>query len=244
MNTQAVAPKAQQSRAASDRNVSTLNSTDALSMIEHGSELTMGISTPVGTTFRCKTSFIGTHSDNLVLVELPKVSEDDLNFFFQSGFWVTVRAISPRGEGAIVHFRSQIQHATKSPVPLLTLSIPQTMQVTQLRKEPRFEVNLTARALSNSHKLDCEIRDLSKGGCRFVTPPLSRPFQVGDEVSLNVQITTAKGIHFEPLFGRVCNLQRSLHYARYGMEFTDHGKNNAKLLLGHLKFNGTKLTLR
>jgi c-di-GMP-binding flagellar brake protein YcgR len=211
-------------------------------MVEHGGELTIGITTPVGTTFRCKTAFIGTHSNNVILSELPKVSDDDLEFFFQEGFWATVRAISPRGEGAVVHFRSQLQHIFRSPIPMVSLSIPQTMQVTQLRKEPRYDVNLEARVLAESHKLDCEIRDLSKSGCRFITAPLSRPFQVGEEITLHVQ--NSKNSHFDPLYGKVCNLQRSLHYARYGIAFSDNGKHNAKVLLGHLKFNGTKLTLK
>lgn len=244
MNNSAVAHKEHTIRSSNDKNVSILNSTDALAMIEHGGELTIGISTPVGTSFRCKTSFIGTHSNNIVLAELPKISDDDLEYFFQEGFWATVRAISPRGEGAIVHFRGQLQHVLTAPVPMVALSVPKTMQVTQLRKEPRFEVNLSARVEANTHRLECEIRDLSKGGCRFITAPLSRPFQVGEEIALHVQLNTPKGPRFEPLFGKVCNLQRSLHYARYGVAFTDDGKNNAKILLGHLKFNGTKLTLR
>lgn len=241
MNTQAVAKNDQQH---AERSVSVLNSTDALAMVEHGGELTIGISTPVGTTFRCKTSFIGTHSNNVVLAELPKISEDDLEYFFQEGFWATVRAISPRGEGAVIHFRGQLQHVLTSPLPIVALSVPQTMQVTQLRKEPRFDVNLSAKVVAESHRLDCEIRDLSKGGCRFITAPLSRPFQVGEEIALQVQLNTLKDTQFEPLYGKICNLQRSMHYARYGVAFTDSGKNNAKVLLGHLKFNGTKLTLR
>ncbi|WP_038173503.1 MULTISPECIES: flagellar brake protein [Vibrio] len=241
MNTRAVAKNDQQQ---SERSVSVLNSTDALAMVEHGGELTIGISTPVGTTFRCKTSFIGTHSQNVVLAELPKISEDDLEFFFQEGFWATIRAISPRGEGAVIHFRSQLQHVLRAPIAMVALSVPQTMQVTQLRKEPRFDINLSAKVTAESHRLECEIRDLSKGGCRFITAPLSRPFQVGEEIALQVQLNTLKGTQFEPLFGKVCNLQRSMHYARYGVAFTDLGKNNAKVLLGHLKFNGTKLTLR
>jgi len=243
MNTQAV-QKDQGTSSSHDRNVSTLNSTDALAMVEHGGELTIGITTPVGTTFRCKTKFIGTHSANVVLAELPKISDDDLEFFFQEGFWATIRAISPRGEGAIVHFRGQIQHVLTAPVPIFTLSVPQTMQVTQLRKEPRFDVNLAARVIAETHKLDCEIRDLSKSGCRFITAPLSRPFQVGEEIALNVQLSSNRDKHFKPLYGKVCNLQRSMHYARYGVAFNDDGKENAKTLLGHLKFDGTKLTLR
>lgn len=244
MNSQAAAQKESNAYAANNKNVSTLKSVDALAMVEHGGELTMAITTPVGTTFRCKTAFIGTHSDSVILAELPKISEDDLGFFFQEGFWSAIRAISPRGEGAIIHFRSQLQHIFKDPIPMVAMSVPQTMQVTQLRKEPRFEVNLDARVVAESHKLDCEIRDLSKGGCRFVTAPLSRPFQVGEEIALHVQIPQSRGAHFDPLYGRVCNLQRSHQYARYGIAFNQNGVNNAKTLLSHLKFNGTKLTLK
>jgi len=46
------------------------------------------------------------------------------------------------------------------------------------------------------------------------------------------------------LKGKVCNLQKSTHYARYGVQFDDFGKANAKNLLGQLKFNGTKLMLK
>jgi c-di-GMP-binding flagellar brake protein YcgR len=245
MGTQAVAMKDQTlSPYNKQRNVLSINSVDALAMIEHGGEFTMSVATPVGQTFRCKTAFIGTHSDSIILAELPKVSDDDLNFYFQEGFWITVRAISPRGEGAIIHFRSQIQHILKEPVPIVMLSVPQTMQVSQLRKEPRFDVNLDAKACVDNRKLDCEIRDLSKSGCRFITPPLSRSFQVGDEIALVVQLKTAKQIQFEPLFGTICNLQRSMHYAKYGVQFNEPGKGNAKQLLAHLKFDGTKLTLR
>ncbi|KOO12242.1 cation tolerance protein CutA, partial [Vibrio xuii] len=109
MNTQAVDNKDNNVRALSkERNIATVNSLDALAMIEHGGEFTMGITTPVGMTFRCKTAFIGTHSDSIILAELPKVSDNDLNFYFQEGFWSTVRAISPRGEGAVIQFRSQL----------------------------------------------------------------------------------------------------------------------------------------
>ncbi|WP_333002151.1 PilZ domain-containing protein [Vibrio coralliilyticus] len=245
MNTQAIANKDQPSRSPSrEKSVSTLNSTDALAMLEHGGELTIGITTPVGTTFRSKTTFIGSHSQNLVLAELPKISDDDLDFFFQPGFWAAIRAISHRGEGAIIHFRSQLEHVMTEPVPIVALTAPNAMQVTQLRKEPRYDVNLAARVNASTHRLDCQIRDLSKSGCRFVTAPLSRAFQIGDEIALEVHSSMGKSSKFEPLYGKICNLQSSLHYARYGVQFDENGTTNAKHLLANLKFDGSKLTLR
>ncbi|WP_295892235.1 flagellar brake protein [uncultured Vibrio sp.] len=213
-------------------------------MIEHGSELTIAIATPVGTTFQCNTPFIGTHDNNLILIEVPKVSDDDLNFFFQEGFWLVVKAISPRGEGAVINFRCKLIHFIHEPIAMVALSIPSTMQIKQLRKESRYDVNIAGKVIADSHRGDCEIRDLSKSGCRFVTAPLSRPFQVGDQVSINILNNSRNQQEFEPLTGRVCNLQRSLHYARYGLEFNESGQQNAKALLGQLKYNGTKLTFK
>ncbi|MDN3612313.1 PilZ domain-containing protein [Vibrio ostreicida] len=227
-----------------EKSVSTINSTDALAMLEHGGELTIGITTPVGTTFRCKTTFIGSHSTNVILAELPKISDSDLDFFFQEGFWAAIRAISQRGEGALIHFRSQLKHVMNLPIPMVALTVPNAMQVTQLRKEARYDVNLAARVSASTHRLDCEVRDLSKSGCRFITTPLSKPFQVGDDVILEVRIGTSKNPPLEPLYGKVCNLQRSLHYSRYGVQFDDQGQENTKQLLARLKFDGTKLTLR
>ena len=39
-----------QSRNAPERQASTLNSTDAMAMVEHGSEVTLNVTTPVGTS--------------------------------------------------------------------------------------------------------------------------------------------------------------------------------------------------
>lgn len=245
MNTQAVEKDQDSHPESKDRSVTTVHSADALAMIEHGGELTMGITTPVGMTFRCKTAFIGTHSSSMILAELPdKVPETDLDHFFQEGFWSTIRAISPRGEGAVIHFRSQIHHIVKDPLPMVMLSIPPTMQVSQLRKEPRFEVNLEAKVVSEGRKFDCEIRDLSKSGCRFITSPLNHTFQIGEEIALYVLIKSGRVSSFEPLYGTVCNLQRSMQYAKYGVKFNEPGKTNAKDLRSHFKFDGTRLRLK
>lgn len=225
-----------------NKSVSTINSTDALAMVEHGSELVLSITAPVGTKFVCKTTFIGTHSDAYILAEIPQISADDLEYYFQEGFWTNVRAISPRGEGALIHFRSQLLHVLYEPIPLAMFSIPNTMQITQLRKEPRYDVQLYGRANLGEHKLECEVRDLSRSGCRFFTPPLGRTYQVGDIIAINVYSDKQSQQPCGTLEGKICNLQRSVHYARYGLEFTETGRENVRLLLNKLRFNGTKLT--
>jgi len=223
-------------------NLSIINSTDALAMIEHSSELSLSIITPIGTKLRCKSSFIGTHRQSLILIEVPKISDSDFEYFFQEGFWVSAKAISPRGEGGVIHFRSQLIHNVQTPIAMVGLSIPSTMEVTQLRKEARFDVNLVGNTFAGAHKGSCEIRDLSKGGCRFITPPLSRAFQVGDSIAIGVKEKKQRAQH--KLVGKICNLQRSAHYAHYGLEFDNSDTESTNALLTKLKFNGTKLDFR
>lgn len=226
------------------RTTQTLNSTDALAMIEHGGDVTLTVNTPVGTSFRCATQFIGAHSEHRILLETPKIDESDLKYFFQEGFWLTVRAISQRGEGGIVQFRSQLLNIVEEPLPILVLSIPQAMQVTNLRKEPRYEVNLEAMLVSGHNQTRCELRDMSKSGCRFILPALGKSLVIGQEVALNVAASAYKGRYFPPLSGLICNQQKSSHYTAYGIKFDETGEANAKELLSHLKFDGTKLKLR
>ncbi len=217
---------------------------DGLSMLDHGRELNIGIITPVGTSFRARSHLIGTHSSHMILVELPKVSDDKLQAFFQEGFWATIRAISPRGEGAILTFRSQILHVIRAPIAMIAMSIPQTMQSAALRNEPRYEVNLMAKVHSTNHRIDCEIRDLSKSGCLYITPALTRPFTVGEHVQLRINTKANKDQEFQALTGRICNVNQSSQKRRYGVKFDEDGKKVAKSLLDHLKFDGTKLSLQ
>lgn len=59
-------------------------------MIEHGGDVTLTVTTPVGTSFRSATKFIGAHSDHRILLEIPNIDESDLKYFFQEGFWLIV----------------------------------------------------------------------------------------------------------------------------------------------------------
>lgn len=222
---------------------STISSFEALPMIAHGSELTFDLMTPIGTQLSSKANFIGCHDHQYILMEMPKVQEDDKAYFFQEGFWMEVSAISSRGRGAHISFKSQLIHIIEAPIAMLLLSIPQSMQIYQLRKEPRYEVALMAQALTSHHKFECQIHDLSRGGCRLVTSVLNQTLDIGENVVISV-IHKGKSItESAQLMGEICNLQSSINYSNYGLKFTIDGQKNAKLLLGKLKFDGTKLAI-
>jgi c-di-GMP-binding flagellar brake protein YcgR len=223
---------------------SSINSSDAIDMVSHSSEVIINLMTPIGIRYRGKTKFIGRHSDNFMLLEIPELPEEDLNFFFQEGFMIDIQAISAKGEGALIQFRSQIVHILLAPIPMLLISIPGMMKIKQLRQEPRFDVNLKAQMFTQALKLECEIRDLSKGGCRFITSPLAKQMDVGQQISIRIFTPRKSVIEVLPLSGMVCNLQCSRHYAKYGLKFDDPSRTHAKNLFKNMKFDVTKLELK
>lgn len=244
MSSQSLTQNKAPSALSDKKSIANINSTDALAMIEHGSDIILSVTTPVGTTFRCKTQFVGVNSDNLILVDMPNIDDNDLEFFFKEGFWATLRAISTRGEGANLTFKSQLQHILHSPISCFTFSVPQSMKISTLRKEPRFETNLSAFETSQNKKINGQIRDISKQGCCFCIEPLNRSFLVGDRVTIMVQLPGGKPNKLPPLTGTVRNLKKNLHHYKYGIMFDNDGLTSAKEILSELKFNGTTLIVK
>lgn len=222
---------------------STISSIDALPMIAHGTELTFDLMTPLGSHLSSKTTFIGCHGHQYILLEMPELQGDDKDYFFQEGFWLEVSVISSRGRGAHISFKSQLMHIIEAPVAMILISIPQSMQIYQLRKETRYDVALMAKALTKNTKFECEIHDLSKGGCRLVTSVLNQTLDIGEKVVISVTHQGKSLTDSAELIGEVCNLQSSINHSKYGLKFSSEGQNNAKLLLGKLKFDGTKLAM-
>lgn len=223
---------------------SSINSSDAIEMVSHGSEFIIKLTTPIGVRYVGKTKFVGRHSDSLLLLELPDISDEDLKFFFQEGFRVDIKAISSKGEGSLIRFRSQVKHILKSPLPLLLISIPGIMKINQLREEVRYDVNLTAQVVTQSLKLECQVRDISKGGCRFITSPLAKHLEIGDRISISIVKPKKSKIELMPFAGIVCNLQRSTHHAKYGLKFDDSNLVRIKNMLESMKFDVAKLELK
>lgn len=230
--------------ARSHQKETSINSSDAIEMISHSSEFIIDILTPIGRTLTTTTKFIGYHSNGLILIEFPEISRDEINTYLQEGFWMNVRAFSQKGEGAIIKFRCQIMHTVTDILPMVMLSVPSSMYIQQLRKEPRYDVKLLCRATVNDHKAQAEIRDLSKSGCRFIISSLTKDFNVGDEVILDVTGENRELSQIISLTGHLCNSQGTRHYAKYGVKFDEFGQKGAKALLSNMRFNGTQFVLK
>ncbi|MCA2018945.1 flagellar brake protein [Vibrio tritonius] len=221
---------------------STLHSSEALELIEHSSDITLNITTPVGRKFFCHARFIGPHSSSVVFIEPPQLSFEDWNDYFQEGFWLNAKAIGQKGFGAVIHFRSQIKFIQRYPFPLIALSIPHSMKVRQLRKEPRYDVKITGRIIHSSTQRECEIRNLSKNGCQFSLPKLGHQFYMGEPLTIEICDSSAIKHDLPPLEGLICNVGHTGHNLLYGLQFNEEGRTNVQMLLKKLRFNGSRLS--
>ena len=65
---------------------------DAFRDVKPLSEVAFLITTPTGKNLKGKTKYIGLHSNNLMLLEMPKVSPKEVAVFFQRGY--AIKALS------------------------------------------------------------------------------------------------------------------------------------------------------
>ncbi|WP_064604167.1 PilZ domain-containing protein [Photobacterium sp. J15] len=222
----------------------TVSGSQGIAMINHGSEVTISVKTPLGRWFRAETTFIGTNSRDEVFLELPALSQADFDQYFYDGFWLKVKAISERGEGAVVNFKTQISNILFKPVRLLVLDLPSTAELIQLRSEPRYDVSLQGELSLSNRKVLVEFTDLSKHGCGFYHDVTGLQFEDNTQMLIMVQNPNS-GEEYH-LSGKVKSKQgqRVGTLNRYGLIFDELGNQQVKRLLSKLIFDGSKLSFR
>ena len=213
-----------------------------MAMINHGSEVTISVKTPLGRLYRIETIFIGTNGKNELFLELPAISQSEFNDYFYGGFWLTVTAISEKGEGAIVRFKTQISQVVHKPVKLLILTIPQQMTLRPLRSEPRYEVKLQGAISLANRNLLVNFKDLSSSGCCFIQEINGPQFQ--RDASISIDVYNSKAAQCYRLTGIVRNIHRLGALSYCGVMFDSQGQQQARQLLAKLIFDGSKLSFK
>jgi len=211
-------------------------------MINHGSEVTISVRTPIGRSYRIETIFIGTNGNDEIFLELPTISQTEFDNYFYDGFLLTVKAISEKGEGAIVNFKTQISQVVHKPVKLLILSVPLQMSLQQLRTEPRYEVKLQGTIALANRELLVDFKDLSTNGCCFQLE-VNGP-QFNEDTTVCVEVRDPKTRHIFRLTGQVKNIHKTGARNNYGVMFDDVGQKQAKQLMAQLIFDGSKLSFK
>ena len=211
-----------------------LSGEDAFIQVAPMSELAYNISTPAGKVLRCRSKYIGMHSNNLVLIESPVVTPQEFAVFFQRGFPIKACAISQKGEGARIYFKSKIEYVIQAGLnSIVIVSLPSATQVDYgLRSEARLEICLEGILDPTERKHLCEVRDISASGCQIVASRTAQEYKVGDAVELQILSDNSPVVQ-----GVIKNKKRSSQYWKYGLLFDDLSNETVAELLDKLRFD-------
>ena len=119
-----------------------------------------------------KSTYIGLQVNHALLFQFPKSKNIVCSSFLPEGNIINVKAVSTQGEGIILSFKTTILRLYPAPFPMLATSIPESIQLQLIRKEPRFNMDLAAKMRWETSEVNGEIEDISCNGCCFVTSEL------------------------------------------------------------------------
>lgn len=230
-----LAPQDESARIA-DPNARIRYGEDAFSNITPLCEVACIITTPTKKVLKFRTRYIGMHSNNVILLESPKITPKELAVFLQRGYALQACVISAKGEGARVYFKSKIEYVLNGGATgLLLITLPKATQVVVgLRESARLELSIDAVIDPQGQRYLGQIRDISQSGCLIVIDRAFSHYRVGNEIELT--ISTGDESNPERLKAVVKNVAQSSQYKKYGVQFEESSSEHAKRLIERLNF--------
>lgn len=210
----------------------------AMDFILHGTESWLEIITPLGQRIRFKSNFIGFDEQQHIFFTLPNLSKTEYHQFFIEGFNVNVEGLLEKNEGALVCFRSQIEHVIYNPLMLLVLSVPKEAKLFLLRDELRYQLKLSAEIQLPTRKLAVVLTDVSPNGCGFRFNAISPVFEMAQNIVIEISNNVISDTY--ALSGAIKNSQKKRGRQIYGLAFDEPGKANCRRLLAALIYDGSK----
>ncbi|GLT19147.1 hypothetical protein GCM10007938_29290 [Vibrio zhanjiangensis] len=212
---------------------------DVFSDVKPLSDVAFFITTPTGKVFKGKTKYVGLHSNNLMLLETPNASPKELAVFFQRGYPIKACVISEAGGGARIYFKSKVEYVIDAgDSSLVLISLPMATQVASgLRESARLELALDGIWDPNSHKWNCQVRDISSHGCLVVLDRDLAKHRVGDVISLRIEDKGGdESVSSEVLDAVVRNVKTTGRYNKIGVRFEENSLEPVANLIDNLHF--------
>ena len=131
--------------------------------IELGTQLEIEIE---GVPTRIKSSLVGIEPDKYLIIKAPEAALPDSikNKLFR-GNQIVVRYLC---KGTLFGFRSQLVQVTSTPIRLLFVEYPKTIEAHDLRSHERIDCFLPAKIEIKDEVKNGLILDISEGGCRYL----------------------------------------------------------------------------
>ncbi|WP_394126910.1 PilZ domain-containing protein [Vibrio hepatarius] len=231
------AEDAQPEQHTADQSTSIRYGEDAFQDVLPLCEVACIVTTPTGKVLRCRTKYVGLHSNNVLLLEMPTVTAKEMSLFMQRGYSIKACVISSKGEGARVYFKSKIEYVLNGgDTELLLISVPKSTQVVVgLRASARLEISLDGVLSPNKHKYPCQIRDISQHGCLIVVDRTKTSYRQGSVIELTIDANSDES-EGKVLTAIVKNVSKTSHYHKYGVQFDDDSLAHAGSLIDGLQF--------
>ena len=222
---------------AEEPNASIKYGEDAFADVSPLCEVACIVSTPTKKLLRCKTRYIGMHSNNIILLEMPDISVKETAVFMQRGYPLQVCVLNSKGEGSRIYFKSKIEYVLNGGnTSLLLVTLPKATQVVVgLRDNARLELSIDALLDPERQKYLCQIRDISQSGCLIVLDRSTSNYRVGNCISLQILEDECN----EParfLHAVVKNVSQSNQYKKYGVRFEEQSVAYVSSLIEKLNF--------
>ncbi len=194
------------------------------------------VTTPTKKTLKCRTKYIGMHSNNVLLLEMPDVTAQELAVFMNRGYQIQACVVGDKGEGARIYFKSKIEYVLNGGGSgILLVTLPKATQIVLgLRESARLELTLDAILDPDGHRYLCQIRDISRSGCLIVLDRMTSNYRVGNLITLALlteDFQTPKALR-----AIIKNVEHTSQYKKYGAQFEQCSIEYVKTLIEKLSF--------
>lgn len=212
-----------------------ISSDKALPLLLPGTPITLDV--PLGHQFseKIKTLFVGRQLNSALLFQIPTSIYPDTKKILREGTPLAVRGISNQGEGAVLGFRTTVLRHYSPPNPMVALSIPETMQVRQLRSEPRFELDIPMTIDIDNYSFSGNITDISCSGCGVLCE--NHHFLEKDK-EIQIRINKLNNGKEYLLQGLIRNVREKNDSCILGVYFKESGLISAQNLLQDIILKG------
>lgn len=179
-----------------------------------------------GIDSRLRSFVTGLHHGEYLLIQCPRIPGIETKLY--EGNRIRVVYLH---DGTVCAFKTQILNFIRNPSRLIFLSYPDSVDVLELRKNPRISCFLKASVRSKEHNTEYDgvVLDINSEGCRFATSPPSevvhssgqvlRPIHVGEKIEVTVEFAGPKeSISF---LGVVRNIAESKNRISMGIQFAE-----------------------
>jgi c-di-GMP-binding flagellar brake protein YcgR len=181
--------------------------------IETGTDLSLTVE---GFDSSVQSTFVGKKSDQYIVITPPS----EYNTIVKKLLQADQIKIKYLFKGDIFEFKSKLTEISHTPLLLLLLQCPASVEKLELRGQKRISCFISAEVEINNEMKNGVIKDISKSGCRCVfeaSKKVEETVRIDDFIALNFSFPGI--VDRQEIFGRIKDIQIKDGKLDMGIEF-------------------------